>query len=165
MTENLDALAGEAAKVDAGAAGAPPNGTGPAAGAAAASQEPAKMPTSKQLELLLGGLIEKAGTKFPSIVEVWKGPGALPSFCEALGPLLDKYDVDAFGFVEQWRVELTAAFVCVPLLWMTAKAIRADIETAQRADEKVVNPAPGSGDVKYDPHAGPKAGPNAVPPR
>lgn len=149
----LDALAGEAAAVDREANGEP--GPGGQPGAPPADEK--KTSTEAQLNTALALVIDKAGDKFPSVKPVWDD-GKRAMFCGALAPVLDKYDVDAFGFFEEWHVEIMAVVICVPLLWLTAKAIRADLDAAAQSREKEINPASGTGG--YDPHAPPTRGVN-----
>lgn len=150
----LDAIAREAAAIDAGAA-APGSDAPPGPDAGAAAPQPEKISTEAQLDGLLKMAIDQAARKFPSVGPVWSDEKRA-MFCGALGPLLDKYDVVPFAFFERWRVEIMATVICVPLLYATALAIRADLDRVAAAAAKDVSPGAESvaGGEGFKPSAG-----------
>ena len=152
MSNLLDAIALEAAKTDQAASGAGESQQG-RPGPEAAPAPPPKPATETQLNALLEMLIKQASQKFPSVADVWDDEKRA-LFCGALGPLLDKYHLDAFGFFELWKVEIMATVICVPLLYLTAMAIRADLERDAAGKAKDVSPGVDGEGEPFKPSAG-----------
>jgi hypothetical protein len=131
----VDALELELSAIDAEAKGEDP-GAGP-------QPEPPKQEkpsTEAVLNNLLGMAIAEGSKKFPSIEPIWTGEKR-SMFCGALGPLLDKYDVDAVAFFERYAVEIMAVVICVPMLYLTVQAIRLDLAAQSRGAEVDITPA------------------------
>ena len=142
---NLDELAAAAD----GAAGAPPPGEGPAPGEGPGPAPPGP-DTAAMIAGVMGALLGKAKQRFPSLVTVWTDSD-VQNFAGALAPLLDKYGLSPAWF-ELWRVEITAALVCGPLVLATFVAIRADLQSERARAAKdagagsTARAAPAAGD-------------------
>ena len=141
----LDSIAAEAAVTDATVAGAAPGAEGAAPGGpGAAPGGDAPQPGAATAALLFGLLTGLAGVavkRFPSLAAVWTAD-AVHTVADALAPLLDKYGLATPEWLEKWKLEISALFLCGPLLFATIAAVRADLES--EAAERAKNITPGA---------------------
>ncbi len=137
MADDAQEFMNMAAAADNGAAGTEEAG---AAGAAPGeAPQDAKPSTADELAGMLAVTVKLAARKFPSIVNVWTD-ATIRDVAGVLAPVLDKYDLDIFAFLERWRAEIMAVITCLPLAYATAAAIRDDLEREAAAKAKPVTP-------------------------
>lgn len=87
---------------------------------------------------MVAGVLEMAAPMveplYPSVAAVYT-PEVCAQVGAALGPVMAKYGIDLGAWGGRFKEELTALFVCLPIVGATVKAIKADI--AAKAPEKV----------------------------
>jgi hypothetical protein len=91
----------------------------------------------------VAGVLEMAAPMiaplYPSVAAVYT-PDVCAQVGGALGPVMAKYGIDLGEWGGKYKEELTALFVCVPIMLETVKAVKADVAaktppTGQQAGE------------------------------
>jgi hypothetical protein len=144
----LDQLAAQAAELDADAAAAS-GAPDPTASNEAEKPEPEapELSTAKELAALLEGFRALArARKFKRTAESLDDE-SIAAISESLAPVLEKYGLKPSAFFGSWKLEITAALICGPLLWAVFVAMRADLEEHAAAAAKPVPPEPAADDV------------------
>jgi hypothetical protein len=134
--DELDGMLLKAAEIDAAVDASAPQ-------AMAEAQQAADVMSMADMNTrAVAGVLEMAAPMiaplYPSVAAVYT-----PAVCEqvggALGPVLAKYGIDLGEWGGKWKEEITALFVCVPIMLETVKAVKADIAA------RVPPPAVGQG--------------------
>lgn len=136
MSDELKALAGQAAVIDSELAEAiaPP----PAPGAAVAVVDPAN-----EAKELIAFAVELFTPIYPVIAGIYT-PERQARLAAATVPLLDKYGFSLGGFFEKWGPEIGFAIVAGPMIRETVIAIKAD-SAAKKEAEKHAKEGQGNG--------------------
>jgi hypothetical protein len=137
MPDNLDALAAQAAELDAAAAA---QAGGPEQPQPKPEAEPASDPRA-DLAGLLATFRELVRPMFPSVANVYDDP-TVGRVSDALAPVFVKHGWSVGELFGAWREEIMAAFVCVPVAVATVRAMKDDLEARAAADAKPVQPDP-----------------------
>lgn len=132
---DLTHLKNEAMAVDAEAEAltAPPAGELPP-GADAPAQEPALSPIEEARGLIDLG-VSLAVPFFPSLDKVYTAD-AKDRLARAAAPLLEKYGLSISSLFAKWKEEIDFAFVALPLVLQTVRAVQADRAAKVKADKE-----------------------------
>jgi hypothetical protein len=137
MPDNLDALAAQAAELDAAAAAQPGSPEQPQP---QHEPEPASDPRA-DLAGLLSTFRELMRPMFPTVANVYDEP-TIARVADALAPVFVKHHWSVGELFGLWKEEIMAAFVCVPVAVATVRAMKDDLEARAATQAKPVQPDP-----------------------
>lgn len=140
MSDDIATIQAEAVAVDAerDALTAPPVTEPPADGTPPSESVLSPIEEARALIDIAVGL---AASWFPSLDGVYTEP-ARDRLARAAAPLLAKYGVSLSMIIARWKEEIDFAFVAMPLLLATARAVAADLDASKKAATKKSEPQP-----------------------
>lgn len=136
MMDELDGLLLKAATIDADVDAQAPQAM------ADAQQADAVMTLADTNGRAVAGVLEMAAPMiaplYPSVAAVYT-----PQVCEqvggALGPVMAKYGIDLGEWGGRYKEEITALFVCVPVVMATMKALKADVAARAAKEQPAIS--------------------------
>jgi hypothetical protein len=138
MSDNLTALAMQAEAIDSELQATTPQAI--IEGQAVTQTMDANQQNAEGVAFGLSLALTVLAPIFPSLEGVY--PEAVRNqVAQSLAPVLTKYNVNLADIGGNWKEEIGAAIVCVPIALATYKAIRHDLDAKeQKPEEKPVSP-------------------------